>query len=122
MSRFISQLCMEAVDDTDSGRWRLTQPFEYASDIGKAVIIVPAGFETDLASTPRLPVIYWLAGNVATKAAVIHDFLYSDGRYPREVADAIFREASGVIGVAGWRRWLMWAGVRLGGGSHYAAA
>jgi subtilisin family serine protease len=121
MSRFLSRLHMEAVDDSDSGRWRLTQPLEYASDIGKAVIIVPAGFETDLASTPRLPVIYWLAGNVATSAAVVHDFLYSDGRYTREVADAIFREASAVIGVSGWRRWIMWAGVRLGGGSHYVA-
>jgi hypothetical protein len=31
----------------------------------------------------------------------------------------VLREASAVTGVPAWRRWLMWAGVRLGGGSHW---
>lgn len=88
-------------------------------------IIVPTGFRTDFASTPRLPVVYLVAGNVATKAAVIHNYLYSGKSRPRvsrELADCIFREASEVIGVSRFRRWMMWAGVRMGGISHHAAS
>lgn len=122
MSHFITQLSMEAADDHDSGRWRLTRPLYYASDIAKGVIIVPEGFVTDLASTPRLPIIYLLAGNVAAKAAVTHDYLYSTGRFPRAMCDAIFREASEVIGVSWFRRQMMYLGVRIGGGQFYKPA
>lgn len=52
-SRFITQLSIEAADDGDTGQWVLTRPVEYASDIARAVIIVPTGFRTDFASTPR---------------------------------------------------------------------
>lgn len=121
MSAFLSHLCLISMGDKDDGQWVLTEPFLYSSDIAKCVIIVPKGFVTDFASTPRLPVIYFLAGNVATKAAVIHDFAYSDGQFSRSMADAIFREASEVIGVSWWRRWTMWAGVRIGGAAHYKA-
>jgi hypothetical protein len=38
---------------------------------------------------------------------------------PREKADAVFREAMQACNVAGWRRWPMWLGVRLFGGSRY---
>lgn len=106
--RFITQLSIEAADDGDTGQWVLTKPLEYASDIAKAVIIVPTGFRTDFASTPRLPVVYLVAGNVGTNAAVIHDYLYSGESRPRvsrELADSIFREASEVIGVSWFRRW-----------------
>jgi hypothetical protein len=30
------------------------------------------------------------------------------------------REASAVTQVPAWRRWIMWAGVRVFGGSHWA--
>jgi hypothetical protein len=56
------------------------------------------------------------------KAAVVHDYLYSAGLVPRDMADAVLREASQATGVPAWRRWLMWAGVRLGGASHYTTA
>lgn len=121
MSHFISQLYVEAADEHDSGRWRLTRPLFYASDVAKCVIIVPEGFVTDFASVPRMPVIYWLAGNVAAKAAVLHDYGYQSGMFNRAMCDAIFREASEVIGVPWFKRWIMWAGVRLGGGMFYNA-
>jgi hypothetical protein len=119
MSAFLSPLTLVAATDQDDGQWVLTEPLLYSSDIAKCVIIVPKGFQTDFASTPRLPVIYLLTGNVAAKAAVIHDFAYSDGQFTRSMADAIFREASEVIGVSWFRRWAMWVGVRIGGASHY---
>jgi len=122
MSKFLSKLCMENADDSDDGQWVLTKPLIYRSDVAMETFIVPAGFRTDLASVPRLPVIYWLTGDVAAEAAVVHDFLYSTHKVDRKTADAVLREASGVTGVNAFRRWMMWAGVRLGGASHWNPA
>lgn len=118
MSAFLTKLVMEEVDG-NLGRWLLVQPLIYQSDIAQRVITVPAGFPTDLASTPRIPVLYELFGNVAHRAAVVHDYLYTSGRESRAVADAVMREACAVTGVAGWRSWGMWVGVRLGGAAFY---
>lgn len=119
---------------------RLGYPLEFDSEILGRVIIAPAGFETDLASVPRLPFAYLLFGGVGDPAAVMHDWAYS-GRagLTREQADALFREALAALdeqslaGKSGavkaipgaWfsvRRGAMWLGVRLFGGSHYTAA
>lgn len=119
MSAFLTPLAIEAADDQDSGRWILTKALIYQSDIAKQTIIVPRGFQTDLASVPRIPIVYTIVGGVADKAAVVHDYLYSSGIVPRKVADAVLREASEVTGVSWFRRWTMWLGVRIGGGSRY---
>jgi hypothetical protein len=74
---------------------------------------------TDLASVPRIPIAYLLAGGTSNEASVVHDFLYATRPVTRAIADAVLREASAVTGVPKWRRWLMWAGVRIGGGSHW---
>jgi hypothetical protein len=91
----------------------------YESQVAGRTITVPAGFPTDLASTPRIPIIYEACGNIATRAAVVHDYLYTSGRESRVIADAVLREAAGVTGVSWWQRWMMWAGVRIGGASRY---
>lgn len=118
--RFLDELELcEADDNVDDGKWRLGKPLSYSSEVARRVITVPAGFETDLASVPRLPVVYWLCGGRANKPAVVHDFLYTKGALLRDVADAVFLEAMGVVGVPIVYRRLMWAGVRLGGASRY---
>lgn len=122
MSAFLNRVQLEAASNQDDGKWILIAPLVYQSDVAKQTFTVPAGFQTDLASVPRMPVIYWLAGDTSSAAAVVHDYLYSTGIVPRAMADAVLREASQATGVPGWRRWLMWAGVRIGGGSHYAEA
>ena len=119
MSVFLSRLAMEVVDHEDGGEWVLTTALLYQSDIARQTFMVPPGFRTDLASVPRMPIIYFLTGNSSTEASVIHDFLYCTKTVSRELADAVFREASAVTGVPAWRRWVMWAGVRLGGGAYY---
>jgi hypothetical protein len=121
MGKFLSRLILEA-GPVDGGEWQLMAPLVYQSDIYKPVIVVPEGFETDLASVPRLPVVYMLTGGTSNEAAVVHDYLYSTGLTDRKTADAILREASAATGVPAWRRGLMWAGVRLFGGSHYTPA
>lgn len=119
MSAFLTRCALEAATDQDDGKWILTAALVYQSDVAKCTFVVPAGFQTDLASVPRLPIVYLLAGDTSSAAAVVHDWLYSSHAVPRDMADAVLREASQATGVPGWRRWLMWAGVRLGGASHW---
>lgn len=120
MARILGDLTVRL---EDGGRmWRLQEPLAYhvgSADSGH-VIEVPAGFQTDLASVPwfrRWLVSSW-KGNA--RAAVVHDYLYAaHGRrrygLSRSQADGIFLEALGVTGAK--HRWLMWAAVRLWGGT-----
>ena len=98
------------------GQWRLLAPLRYRSAVLGAQIEVPAGFVTDLASVPRLPLAYLLAGDTAHEAAVVHDYLYQVRISTRLQADAVLDEAMAVTGEPAWRRWLMWSAVRLAGG------
>ena len=83
-------------------------------------IEVPAGFVTDFASVHRF---WWRwvppAGNYAP-AAVVHDWFY---RHPhgitRFLADALFRDLMASLGVPGWKRWVMWASVRVLSGRYW---
>ena len=52
-------------------------------------------------------------------AATVHDFLYSEGQVSRKEADAILYWALRAEGIARWRTWLFWAGVRICGAKHY---
>lgn len=120
MSAFLTRCVLAVADNYDDGQWVLAQPLVYQSDVAGITITVPAGFQTDLASVPRLPVIYLLCGDTSTAAAVVHDYLYGSNLVDRATADAVLREASAVTGVPAWRRGLMWAGVRLFGASHWS--
>jgi hypothetical protein len=122
MSQFHTRCALVAATDQDDGCWVLCKPLVYESNVAKQTFIVPEGFETDLASVPRLPVVYLLTGDSARAAAVVHDYLYSTRKVSRKIADAVLLEASEVSGVPAWRRWLMWAGVRIGGSSHYSSS
>jgi hypothetical protein len=92
---------------------------EYESALTGKSYVIPAGFNTDFASVPRLPLAFLLAGGVGDRAALVHDYLYRTGAEPRNVADDVFAEALRAIAVPGWRSSLMWAGVRVGGLSSY---
>ena len=118
--RFLDPLVLEEVD---ARRWRLVHELRYNSALLGATVIVPAGRVTDLSSVPRLPFAYWLAGDTGRKAGVIHDEVYHwhFGGCPRQVADAVFREALIAEGVPAWRAALMYVGVRLGGATAWDA-
>jgi hypothetical protein len=125
MSQFITDLdAREMTRDTSTdkrGTRKLLQPLVYSSDKLGRMVTVPAGFVTDYASVPRIPVAYLLAGGCADAAAVIHDWLYTTHEVDRATADAVFREAIVAGGDPAWRAWLMWAGVRIGGARPYEA-
>ncbi len=114
------------------GRWQTLKPIRYLSALTQKAYTIESGFIFDFASVPRLPLVYWLTGNTAQLASVVHDYLYENPEIePRDTADAIFAEImdAGAFFVGGpygkesgepaWRRHLMWAGVHVFGASHY---
>lgn len=111
-ARFLDEFDLRpgAVDGSD---WtvRDTFRFEYNGQIFEC----PAGFTTDLASVPRIPLFYLLTGGTATKPAVAHDRLYNTQEVDREIADTIFLELCVAVEVPAWRRNLMYAAVRAFG-------
>lgn len=111
MSKFLTPL----VAEKDGKVWTVMQPLIYMSDVASKVFVVPEGFVTDFASVPRIPLAFLLTGDSAHQAATLHDRLYSTGELPREMADAVFKEAAIVSGEPSWKATLMWMGVRAGG-------
>lgn len=112
MSRFVTELDVRLKDNG----WILDSALVYYSDLLGEYIEVPKGFATDYASVPRLPLAYALFGNTNHKAAVLHDYLYTTKPSSRKTADRIFLEAAKASGQPFFRRWMMYLGVRLGGG------
>lgn len=100
-----------------SYHWRLYAPME--CQLGSETVTVPEGFETNLASIPR---IFWNilppTGKYA-KAAILHDWLYTGGKKPREVCDGILLDGMKSLDVEKWKCTLMYYSVRLFGKSHY---
>jgi hypothetical protein len=122
MAKFLDELVYTRTGKKHGGRpvFRLTFDFRfnYGTDEYPAVVTVPAGFETDLASVPR---ILWsfIAPWEADEAAIIHDWLYHRRRLDRRVADSIFRQALVLCGIGRIHAALMWLGVRLFGAYWY---
>jgi Protein of unknown function (DUF1353) len=109
------------------GRWRLEQSYAYRD--GDTVVTVPAGFDFDLSSVPRLFWFLLAPFELSIAAPLLHDFLYRYGgrppaetiapprTYTRAEADRMFREIMRAEGVSAWRRALAYAAVRLFGRS-----
>jgi len=120
---FLSDLHVACVNDLDaSGRgiWRITEPFKYWSDILKRRIVVEPGFLTDYASVPRVPLAYLLFGDTCHRAAVIHDWLYHHHEVcDEQTANKVLLEACKAEGVPAWRRLGIYLGVKLGGTSSW---
>ena len=120
MSRFVTTL---KTDQTDRRTYKLLDDLVLA-DEDQRTIIVPAGFITDFASIQVLHnvflfVLFALVAGYGNYAATIHDWLYFGGQVSRKEADAILYRALRAEGVARWRAWLFWAGVRIGGAKRY---
>jgi hypothetical protein len=109
------------------GRWRLEQAYDYRD--GEHVVTVPAGFDFDLSSVPRLFWFLVAPFELSIAAPLLHDFLYRYGgrpppgsvqpprTYSRAEADRMFREIMQAEGVSAWRRVLAYAAVRVFGRS-----
>lgn len=117
-SKFLTPLKVELIDQS-KGIWQLTAPLVFWSGFFGQEIEVPAGFITDFASVPRIPVAYLLAGGDFQAPATLHDYLYRSGIVTRAIADGMLSEACVVSGVPAWRTFIAWLGVRLFGWAHY---
>ncbi|PWG61755.1 DUF1353 domain-containing protein [Spiribacter halobius] len=103
----------QRLEPISASEWLTTEPIRvYALGTRH---VVPAGFVTDGASIPRAlwPIVghpmgrYW-------PAAVVHDHLVRQPATPRSEADAVFRVLLRRLGVAWWRRAVLYAGVQIG--------
>jgi len=104
------------VRQLDDKYWMTLKPLVYQG--GTQRFVVPEGHRTDFASVPR-PFVWFLPRyGRYTKAAVLHDYLWSTavpaGLLTRADADGIFRRAMRELEVPFLRRWIMWAAVRWG--------
>lgn len=108
--------------------WRLVTECAYITEVEQAreayplgVIIIPAGYKTDLASVPRIPGVYWRVGGKAVLPAIVHDWLYECGEpgLTRKAADEVFLEAMNDQQDPSWwtARRVMYRAVRLFGGA-----
>lgn len=127
MGRIHGVLRMEEVLDeqgrtvTRGGRavYRLLEPLAWHRHPEDALplLTVPAGFQTDLASIPRLFRGFIPSAGPYQRAAVLHDYVYAtrpEG-WTRKEADQLFLDAMEAAGVNWITRHTMHAAVRAGG-------
>lgn len=74
-------------------------------------VTVEAGFETDFASVPRLPLAYLLAGGVGDRAAVVHDWFCVNKVTDYKTAADVFEACLKHDKVSWFKRKLMWSAV-----------
>jgi hypothetical protein len=125
-----------SVTELTAGAWQINPPrfgiVIYDGD-RKIFICIEPGFITDFCSVPRIPFAYLLYGNLANKAGVGHDALYSDWpnifvvdldtgepfKYDRAWADNALSAMLKECGVGAFKRGMMYAGVRAFGWKYY---
>jgi hypothetical protein len=107
------------VTTKDGQNFTLARPFFFTRPDGE-VIPVPAGAQSDGASTPAVlwPTLppfgeYW-------KAAFLHDYLYRETELPKDECDTIFKEAMESLGVSALDITTLYEGVHLFGWSSFA--
>lgn len=125
MSKFTEELLVESVGN----KWVLKRAFKFyyefttnAGNKAQTEIIVPEGFVTDFASTPKSLYPIFPPIGIYNKAAMVHDFLYSAEcpvAIERAQADLFFLQAMAVLKVPKWKRKLMYFAVKFFGKSHF---
>lgn len=97
--------------------WMLYEDFFVRLDTESAddslTLRIPKGFITDLASVPKLPVIFLMYEGKARRSAIVHDYLY-ELQYPKEWCDSVFYAAMDNE-VSDRDQYAMWLAVHLGG-------
>ena len=98
--------------------WILREPLVYNCSLLDTTITIPAKFESDLSSVPRVPIAYWLWGGRLHREGFLHDYLYRIDSSPIvsfSQANNVFLEAAKSRGKSWGVRYPMFWGVVLGG-------
>ena len=119
----IKKVCVQ----DDKTIFELHESLEWTNGVKR--VTVPAEFQCDLASVPRIPLAYLIVGGMGEVAGTVHDYLYREGaeitegivtREPtRKEADDIFLTVLGEEGVSYWKRKAMYYAVRVGAGRNW---
>lgn len=90
-------------------RWLLHQPLTLGG------FTVPAGFDTDGGSIPRI--LWWLFAptGIYFSATILHDYFYRTKIVSRSAADRVFREQVIASQASEIVAWAFWLAVRIGG-------
>jgi hypothetical protein len=96
--------------------WGLLSPLVFQSKI-VGEIEVPAGFQTDFASVPRLPFLYAIFGDSTHGSAVIHDWLVEQ-QFDLVIAARVFREAALYEQTPQWKSAMMYRALRVVAAGH----
>jgi len=121
MQKFTGELLVESLGN----QWVLKRAFHFYyinESGGQTDVIIPEGFITDFASTPKLLYSVFPPIGIYNKATIVHDYLYSKECsliISRLEADKYFLQAMAVLGVEKWRRSLVYFGVRLHGKNRF---
>lgn len=105
------------------GRFTLVEGFTVTWKRGLTEVVefeVPAGFQTDLASIPRIfqSIVPKIGKHI--QPAIAHDFCYAGNTdLTKEEADLLFLDGMKSTGVWWLRRRVMYLAVRLGGKGHW---
>lgn len=102
----------------DNGKhFILDRAFRYIDSIDGEpfAVTIPAGFETDFNSTPRI-VWSWFPPQECPEAALVHDWLYQHpGGLSRGFVDRVHRRVMELKGERATKRLAAWLGIRAGG-------
>jgi len=128
MSQFITELYFHMKDKSDD-IYIIDddKPLVYYSSLLKRKHIDPivraqGGFNTDLASVPRVPFVFSMFGGKAHRESIIHDFLFCKDSKPNvsfSLANRIFLEAMECRGKPKRIRYPMYWGVCIGSYLYY---
>ena len=118
---FLSPLRTETIGER---RWLLTDDLVFYSAIYRGVFIAPRGFQTDLASIPRIAWVLFPKVGKHDKGAVIHDGAYANALVTQDgdrifaakaVGDTLFNEGMRAEHVNGLTRRFMHRAVAIWG-------
>lgn len=96
----------------------LMEDFTYTSK-KYGTITVPKGFRTDFASVPPPLQLLFPSDGRYLEATIIHDYLYENAIFTKQIADEILAEGMKVLGVKKWRQICINFGVKHFGKGKY---
>lgn len=91
----------------------------FSVSVGRSVLTIPKGFETDGATIPRP--FRWILPPLGTylRAVVVHDYLYTQGLFSKALADRTLRRILIEDGVSKPIASIMYLAVKLFGKGNY---